>query len=196
MFTCFTFVKCACFVFSTSARFDLAKSPGVTLCGWRGCKPSINNNNVSRGFDACVQHTNVKGVHPADWIAGSGLVTHWEQESSTLICSGDVRNITLWDLQSEAKKQVGCLAWGVFVSVIVHFLQSEAKKLFSESSLCQCHCAFPAVRGQETGRLSSVRGLCQWHCAFPPVRSQETVQREQSLSVALWVSASQRPRNR
>ncbi|XP_070187994.1 regulatory-associated protein of mTOR-like isoform X2 [Littorina saxatilis] len=36
---------------------------------------------------------------------GSGLVTHWEQDASTLICSGDVRNILLWDLQSEARKQ-------------------------------------------------------------------------------------------
>lgn len=36
---------------------------------------------------------------------GSGLVTHWEQDTSTLLCSGDVRNIILWDLQSEARKQ-------------------------------------------------------------------------------------------
>ena len=34
MFICFTFVKCACFVlYSTSVRFDLVKSPEVTLCG-------------------------------------------------------------------------------------------------------------------------------------------------------------------
>ena len=34
MFICFMFVKCACFVlFSTSVRFDLAKSPEMTLCG-------------------------------------------------------------------------------------------------------------------------------------------------------------------
>ncbi|KAL8576686.1 hypothetical protein ACOMHN_025161 [Nucella lapillus] len=36
---------------------------------------------------------------------GSGLVTHWEQENGTLICSGDVRNVTLWDMHTEAKKQ-------------------------------------------------------------------------------------------
>ncbi|XP_076441319.1 regulatory-associated protein of mTOR-like isoform X2 [Babylonia areolata] len=36
---------------------------------------------------------------------GYGLVTHWEQENATLICSGDVRNITLWDMRTEAKKQ-------------------------------------------------------------------------------------------
>ena len=34
MFRSFTFVKCACFaLFSTSARFELVKSPEVTLCG-------------------------------------------------------------------------------------------------------------------------------------------------------------------
>ena len=41
----FTFVKCACFVlYSICVRFDLVKSPEVTLCGWQGNKPSINNN--------------------------------------------------------------------------------------------------------------------------------------------------------
>ena len=45
-FICFTFVKCAYFVlYSTCVRFDLVKSPEVTLCGSRGYKPSINNNN-------------------------------------------------------------------------------------------------------------------------------------------------------
>nr|KAG5714826.1 hypothetical protein BaRGS_000314 [Batillaria attramentaria] len=36
---------------------------------------------------------------------GSGLVTQWEQENSNLICSGDVRTIRLWDLQTETRKQ-------------------------------------------------------------------------------------------
>ena len=29
----------------TCVRFELVKSPCVTLCGWRGYKPWINNNN-------------------------------------------------------------------------------------------------------------------------------------------------------
>ena len=34
MFICFTFVKCSYFVlYSISVRFDLVKSPEVTLCG-------------------------------------------------------------------------------------------------------------------------------------------------------------------
>ena len=37
MFVCFMFVKCACVVlYSTSVRFDLVKSPEVTLCGLTG----------------------------------------------------------------------------------------------------------------------------------------------------------------
>ncbi|XP_025084218.1 regulatory-associated protein of mTOR-like isoform X3 [Pomacea canaliculata] len=36
---------------------------------------------------------------------GAGLVTRWEQESSTLFCAGDVRVIRLWDMQTEARKQ-------------------------------------------------------------------------------------------
>ena len=32
MYICLTFVKYVCFVFSTSVRFDLVKSPDVTLC--------------------------------------------------------------------------------------------------------------------------------------------------------------------
>ncbi|RUS73614.1 hypothetical protein EGW08_018620, partial [Elysia chlorotica] len=34
---------------------------------------------------------------------GSGLVTEWEQESSTLITSGNARIIRLWDMQKEMK---------------------------------------------------------------------------------------------
>lgn len=33
-------------------------------------------------------------------------MTRWEQESSTLFCAGDVRVIRLWDMQTEARKQV------------------------------------------------------------------------------------------
>ena len=34
MFICLTFVKCACFVlYSTCLRFELVKSPEVTVCG-------------------------------------------------------------------------------------------------------------------------------------------------------------------
>ena len=43
MFIYLTFIKCACFVlYSTYVRFDLVKSPEVTLCGFWGNKPSIN----------------------------------------------------------------------------------------------------------------------------------------------------------
>ena len=41
-------MSCACFaLYSTCAKFELVKSPEVTLCGWWGYKPSINNNNCS-----------------------------------------------------------------------------------------------------------------------------------------------------
>ena len=37
---------------------------------------------------------------------GSGLVTHWEQESGKLLASGDVRFIRIWDSQKELKLMV------------------------------------------------------------------------------------------
>ena len=48
VFICFTFVKYACFVvvYSTSVRFDLVKSPEVTLCCLLRYEPSINNNTI------------------------------------------------------------------------------------------------------------------------------------------------------
>ena len=43
MLICFMFVKCACFVlYSVCVRFDLVKSPEVTLYGWLGYTPSMN----------------------------------------------------------------------------------------------------------------------------------------------------------
>jgi hypothetical protein len=51
---------------------------------------------------------------------GSGLVMHWEQETSTLLCSGDVRNITIWDMQSETRKQV-TLLHSLPLGVLVQF---------------------------------------------------------------------------
>ena len=35
----------------------------------------------------------------------SGMILSWSQESSTLIASGDVRHIRLWDVKSEKKIQ-------------------------------------------------------------------------------------------
>ena len=40
------------------------------------------------------------------FTTGSGLVTHWEQESGMLLASGDVRFIRIWDSQKELKVQV------------------------------------------------------------------------------------------
>ena len=34
-----------CIVFNLCAKFELVKSPEVTLSGWQGYKPTINNNN-------------------------------------------------------------------------------------------------------------------------------------------------------
>ncbi len=36
----------------------------------------------------------------------SGLVIDWEQENNTLLASGDVRVIRIWDVQKELKIQV------------------------------------------------------------------------------------------
>ena len=38
--------------------------------------------------------------------SGSGLVMDWEQQSTTLLASGDVRTIRVWDMQRETKVQV------------------------------------------------------------------------------------------
>ena len=37
---------------------------------------------------------------------GSGLITDWEQQSGTLLASGDVRLIRVWDTHREMKLQV------------------------------------------------------------------------------------------
>ena len=48
MFPWFTFVNCARFVlYSTYVRFDVVKTPEVTLCGRRGYTPSLYDTNTN-----------------------------------------------------------------------------------------------------------------------------------------------------
>ena len=39
-------------------------------------------------------------------ILGSGLVLQWEQQSSLLFASGDVKHVVVWDAEKEQKVQV------------------------------------------------------------------------------------------
>ena len=58
MLVCCAFMWCACFVlYSTCATFELVKSPEVTLCGWLGYKPTINNNNnnTNNNNNPCIE---------------------------------------------------------------------------------------------------------------------------------------------
>ena len=97
------------------------------------------------------QNMYINDLLQADWIStGSGLVTHWEQENSTLICSGDVRNISLWDLKSETKKQVCCLmglcvcVCGVCVGGYVCMCVCMCVCIHV-CSACECMCVYMCV---------------------------------------------------
>ena len=46
------------------------------------------------------------GLNVAPAGSGSGLVVSWEQQTGTLLASGDVRFIRVWDTHREMRMQV------------------------------------------------------------------------------------------
>ena len=49
---CIVFFYVKCFSYVACVRFEFVDSPEVTLCGWWGCKPSINKQTMFSYFCA------------------------------------------------------------------------------------------------------------------------------------------------
>ena len=68
-------------MYSTCARFDLLKSPEVTLCGWLGCKPSINKYIMLVEYNTTPDEQSVKSSCVIIEVMGALLI------NTAVVCS-------------------------------------------------------------------------------------------------------------